>query len=231
MSRIQRALISVTDKTGVVDFARALSSLGVEVVSTGGTYRVLKEAGIAPLREVAEVTEFPEMLDGRVKTLHPRIAGGILAMRSKPEHMRAIAEHGIPPIDLVCVNLYEFEKIAAKKDAPLEELIENIDIGGPTMIRAAAKNWQDVAVVPSPADYPAIADELKTSKGSLSKETHWRLAQEAFSATAAYDRAVSARLAQILPSGDTTPSTDLLPAILDVRAPRSLALRYGENPH
>ena len=225
MSRIQRALISVTDKSGVVDFARALSSLGVEVVSTGGTYRVLKEAGIAPLREVAEVTEFPEMLDGRVKTIHPRIAGGILAMRTKPEHMRAIAEHGIPPIDLVCVNLYEFEKIAAKKDAPLEELIENIDIGGPTMIRAAAKNWQDVAVVTAASDYAAIIAELQGNGGVLSSDTHWRLAKRAFATTAAYDRAVSARLAEIPPTGD------VLPAILDIRAPRKLALRYGENPH
>src|SRR5882672_4382363 len=161
MPRISRALLSVTDKTGIVDFARALSSQGIEVISTGGTFRVLKDAGIAPLREVSEVTGFPEMLDGRVKTIHPRIAGGILAMRAKPEHMRAIAEHGIPPIDLVCVNLYEFEKVAAKKDAPLEELIENIDIGGPTMIRAAAKNWQDVAVVTSPSDYAGIAAELE----------------------------------------------------------------------
>ncbi|MDP8989670.1 MAG: bifunctional phosphoribosylaminoimidazolecarboxamide formyltransferase/IMP cyclohydrolase [Acidobacteriota bacterium] len=225
MSRIQRALISVTDKSGIVDFARALSSLGVEVVSTGGTYRVLQEAGIAPLREVAEVTEFPEMLDGRVKTIHPRIAGGILAMRAKPEHMRAIAEQGIPPIDLVCVNLYEFEKIAAKKDAPLEELIENIDIGGPTMIRAAAKNWQDVAVVTAASDYATIIAELKASGGVLTEETHWRLAKKAFATTAAYDRAVSARLAEIPPSGD------VLPAILDIRAPRKLALRYGENPH
>ncbi len=151
MPHLERALLSVTDKTGIVDFARGLSSLGVEILSTGGTYRVLDEAGIAPLREVAEVTEFPEMLDGRVKTLHPRVAGGILAMRSKPEHMRAIEQHGIPRIDLVCVNLYEFEKIAAKQDAPLEELIENIDIGGPTMIRAAAKNYQDVAVLTSPS--------------------------------------------------------------------------------
>ena len=225
MSRIQRALISVTNKSGIVDFARALSSLGIEILSTGGTYKALSEAGIAPLREVADVTGFPEMLDGRVKTLHPRVAGGILAMRSKPEHMSAIAEHGIPPIDLVCVNLYEFEKIAAKKDAPLEELIENIDIGGPTMIRAAAKNWQDVAVVTSPADYATITDELRGSGGSLSSETHWNLAKKAFSATAAYDRAVSARLAEIPPTGE------ILPAILDVRAPRSLALRYGENPH
>src|ERR1700733_14326718 len=161
MSHIQRALISVTDKTGVVEFARGLADLGVEILSTGGTYRVLKEAGIASLREVAEVTEFPEMLDGRVKTIHPRIAGGILAMRSKPEHMSAIQEHGIPTIDLVCVNLYEFEKIAARKDAPLEELIENIDIGGPTMIRSAAKNYQDVAVVTSSSDYPALIEELR----------------------------------------------------------------------
>ncbi|MDP9112735.1 MAG: bifunctional phosphoribosylaminoimidazolecarboxamide formyltransferase/IMP cyclohydrolase [Acidobacteriota bacterium] len=225
MSRIQRALISVTDKTGVVDFARALSTYGVEVLSTGGTYRVLKEAGIAPLREVAEVTEFPEMLDGRVKTIHPRIAGGILAMRAKPEHMRAIAEHGIPPIDLVCVNLYEFEKIAAKKDAALEELIENIDIGGPTMIRAAAKNWQDVAVVTAASDYPAIVAELRESGGSLARDTHWRLAKKAFATTAAYDRAVSTRLADVPPTGD------MLPAILDIRTPRKLALRYGENPH
>lgn len=225
MSRIQRALISVTDKSGVIDFARALTGMGVEVLSTGGTYRALKEAGIAPLREVAEVTEFPEMLDGRVKTIHPRIAGGILAMRSKPEHMQAIAKHGIPAIDLVCVNLYEFEKIAAKKDAPLEELIENIDIGGPTMIRAAAKNWQDVAVVTAAADYGPIVAELQGSGGVLSSETHWRLAKKAFATTAAYDRAVSARLAEIPPTGET------LPAVLDIRAPRKLALRYGENPH
>src|SRR3984885_5496663 len=224
-SRVERALISVTDKTGIADFARALAALDIEILSTGGTFRTLKEAGIAPLREVAEVTEFPEMLDGRVKTIHPRIAGGILAMRSRPEHMRAIAEHGIPPIDLVCVNLYEFEKIAAKKDAPLEELIENIDIGGPTMIRAAAKNWQDVAVVTAASDYAAIIAELQANACVLSSETHWRLAQKAFATTAAYDRAVSARLAEIPPTGD------VLPAILDIRAPRKFALRYGENPH
>ena len=224
MARIQRALVSVTDKTGIVDFARALAAMGVEILSTGGTFRVLKDAGIAPLREVADVTGFPEMLGGRVKTIHPRIAGGILAMRSKGEHMRAIAEHGIPAIDLVCVNLYEFEKIAAKQDAPLEELIENIDIGGPTMIRAAAKNWQDVAVVTSAADYVPIIEELQTT-GSLSEKTHWSLAKKAFATTAAYDRAVSARLGEIPPTGD------VLPATLDIRAPRTLSLRYGENPH
>ncbi|HWZ30831.1 MAG TPA: bifunctional phosphoribosylaminoimidazolecarboxamide formyltransferase/IMP cyclohydrolase [Bryobacteraceae bacterium] len=224
MPRIHRALMSVTDKTGIVDFARALSSLGVEILSTGGTFRVLKEAGIAPLREVAEVTEFPEMLDGRVKTIHPRIAGGILAMRSKPEHMHALEQHGIPQIDLVCVNLYEFERVAANKNAPLEELIENIDIGGPTMIRAAAKNWQDVAVVTSTEDYAPIVEELRAS-GALSRETHWRLAKKAFATTAAYDRAISARLAEIPQTGD------VLPATLDIRAPRTLSLRYGENPH
>jgi len=223
-TRIERALLSVTDKTGIVEFARALTSLGVEILSTGGTFRVLKEGGIAPLREVAEVTQFPEMLDGRVKTIHPRIAGGILAIRSKPEHMQAIAEHGIPRIDMVVVSLYEFEKVAAKRDASLEELIENIDIGGPTMIRAAAKNWQDVAVITSVADYAAVVEELR-AQGSLSEETHWKLAKKAFATTAAYDRAVSARLAEIPPTGDP------LPATLDIRAPRTLALRYGENPH
>ena len=198
MPHIQRALLSVTDKTGITEFALALSRMGIEILSTGGTHRVLKNAGISPLREVAEVTGFPEMLDGRVKTIHPRIAGGILAIRSNPEHMRALAEHGIPPIDLVCVNLYEFEKIAAKADATLEELIENIDIGGPTMIRAAAKNWQDVAVVTSPLDYATIVEEL-SAHGALSSETHWRLAKKAFAATAAYDRAVSIRLDKIPP--------------------------------
>src|ERR1041385_5591697 len=225
MPRIERALLSVTDKSGIVEFARALTALGIEILSTGGTFRVLKEAGISPLREVAEVTQFPEMLDGRVKTIHPRIAGGILAMRSRPEHMRAIEAHGIPLIDLVCVNLYEFEKVAAKQDAPLEELIENIDIGGPTMIRAAAKKWQDVAVVTSPNDYAEIIEELRKNGGSLSEGTHWRLAKKAFAATAAYDRAISRRLADIPPTGEA------LPATLDIRAPRTLALRYGENPH
>jgi phosphoribosylaminoimidazolecarboxamide formyltransferase/IMP cyclohydrolase len=222
---MERALLSVTDKTGIVEFAKALTSLGIEILSTGGTYRVLKDAGVAPLREVAEVTEFPEMLDGRVKTLHPRVAGGILAIRSKSEHMTAIAKYGIPQIDLVCVNLYQFEKIAAKADATLEELIENIDIGGPTMIRAAAKNWQDVAVVTSASDYPKLIEELRANGGAFSSETHWRLAKAAFATTAAYDRAISLRLAEIPPTGEA------LPATLDIRAPRSLSLRYGENPH
>ncbi len=222
---IRRALLSVTNKSGIVDFARALSAMGVEILSTGGTFRLLKEAGIAPLKEVAEATGFPEMLDGRVKTLHPVIAGGILAVRSNPEHMQSLASHSIDPIDLVAVNLYDFAKVAANPDAPLEELIENIDIGGPTMIRAAAKNWQDVAVVTAPEDYDAIVGELGSHNRGLTSETRWRLAKQAFALTANYDRAVSARLAEIPPTGEA------LPAVLDVRAPRTMTLRYGENPH
>src|SRR5438876_3364954 len=179
MPKIDRALISVTDKTGIVDFARALTSQRIELISTGGTAKVLRESGL-PVRDVSEVTGFPEMLDGRVKTMHPKITGGILAMRGKPEHMAALAEHGIGTIDLVVVNLYEFEKVAANPDANIAELIENIDIGGPTMIRSAAKNYRDVAVVVSPSDYPAIAQELRSGGGSLSAETHWRLARMAF---------------------------------------------------
>src|SRR5579863_1589085 len=205
MPRIQRALLSVTDKAGIVGFAQALAARNIEILSTGGTFRVLRDAGIAPLREVADVTQFPEMLDGRVKTIHPRIAGGILAVRSRPEHMQALEAHGIPAIDLVAVNLYDFAKVAAKAGATLEELIENIDIGGPTMIRAAAKNWQDVAVVTSPADYAGIVAELRATAGSLSSETHWTLAKQAFSTTAAYDRAVSLRLCEIPPTGEALP--------------------------
>ena len=219
-----RVLISVTDKAGIVDFARELNGLGAEIISTGGTARALREAGI-PVQDVSDVTKFPEMLDGRVKTMHPAVTGGILAMRAKPEHMRALAEHGIAPIDIVVVNLYQFEKAAAKAGATLEELIENIDIGGPTMIRSAAKNWQDVAVVVSPDDYAPIVAELK-SGGAITKETKWRLMQRAFSATAEYDMAISARLAQV---GEETESP--LPAVLSIRAPKMLGMRYGENPH
>ena len=225
MSRIERALISVTDKTGVVAFGQALSALGIEIISTGGTFRVLKDAGVSSLREVADVTGFPEMLDGRVKTIHPKVAGGILAIRSEPEHMQALAAHGILQIDLVAINLYKFELIAETPSATLKELIENIDIGGPTMIRAAAKNWQDVAIVTSPADYDTIVEELRSSAASLSESTHWSLAKAAFARTAAYDRAIALRLAEIPPTNQP------LPATLDIRAPRRFALRYGENPH
>jgi phosphoribosylaminoimidazolecarboxamide formyltransferase/IMP cyclohydrolase len=190
-----RVLLSVTDKSGVADFARGLSALGAELISTGGTARLLRDSGI-PVRDVSEVTGFPEMLDGRVKTMHPLITGAILAVRENPAHMAALAEHKITPIDMVVVNLYQFEKVAANADAPLDQLIENIDIGGPTMIRSAAKNWQDVAIVTSASDYQPLLEELRTD-GSLSRDTKWRLAQAAFRVTADYDRAISGRLALV----------------------------------
>jgi len=225
MSAIQRALISVTDKTGVVEFAQGLRDLGIEIISTGGTARALEAAGV-PVREVSELTGFPEMLDGRLKTIHPRVAGGVLAIRANSEHMQSLAAHGIPLIDMVVVNLYQFEKVAAKQGVPLSELIANIDIGGPTLIRAAAKNYQDVAVVVSPDDYPAILQELHERQGELCEPTLWGLAKKAFALTAAYDRAISARLARVGAEDESG-----LPAFLDIRAPRALDLRYGENPH
>jgi len=232
MGKIQRVLISVTDKSGVADFARGLAGFGVEIISTGGTARLLRDAGLA-VRDISEVTGFPEMLDGRVKTIHPKIAGGVLAIRANPEHMQALAAHGIATIDMVVVNLYAFEKVAAREGAEVGELIENIDIGGPTLIRASAKNYQDVAVVTSAEDYASLLEEMKASGGSLSLATHWRLAKKAFELTAAYDRAISARLARIEVEDsrfvDQPPS--VLPPLLDIRAPRALPLRYGENPH
>jgi phosphoribosylaminoimidazolecarboxamide formyltransferase / IMP cyclohydrolase len=216
MPRVQRALLSVTDKTGVAAFAKGLNELGIELVSTGGTAALIRDAGI-PVRDVSEITGFPEMLDGRVKTIHPIVAAGVLAIRSNDHHMAAIQTHGIGLIDMVVVNLYDFAKVAARKDASLEELIENIDIGGPTMIRAAAKNYQDVAVVVSPYDYEAILSELKGSGRQLSGGTCWNLALKAWVTTAAYDRAVSARLSES--------------KALDLTVPHVMDLRYGENPH
>ena len=231
MPRIERCLISVTDKSGLVEFARQLAEFHVEIISTGGTARLLREAGLA-VRDVADVTGFPEMLDGRVKTIHPRILGGVLAIRDKADHRQALADHGIAGIDLVVVNLYAFEKAAAREGADLAELVENIDIGGPTLIRAAAKNYQDVAVVVSPTYYPSVIEEMKQSGGELSLETRWRLAQKAFSLTAAYDRAISARLGRIhIHEGEVSEGAFALPAVLDVRLERAMELRYGENPH
>jgi phosphoribosylaminoimidazolecarboxamide formyltransferase/IMP cyclohydrolase len=218
-----RVLLSVTDKTGVAEFARGLHSLGAELISTGGTSRLLRESGI-PVRDVSDVTGFPEMLDGRVKTMHPKITGAILAIRGNAGHMAALEEHGIEPIDIVVVNLYQFEKVAAREGVTTEELVENIDIGGPTMIRSAAKNWQDVAIVTSANDYTPILEELRQF-GKLSRETKWALAVDAFRVTAAYDRAIAARLGTIGKSAEPLPST------LDLRVPRRMALRYGENPH
>ena len=224
MHTIRRVLISVTDKTGVVEFARELAALGAELISTGGTARMIREAGV-PVRDVSEVTGFPEMLDGRVKTLHPKIAGGVLAIRDRADHMQALAAQGIAPIDMVVVNLYRFEEVAAREGAKLEDLIENIDIGGPSLIRAAAKNYQDVAVVVSPGDYHSILEEIRASSGSLSRETLWRLAKKAFHTTANYDAAISERLDR-----EGVPPA-ALPAELNLRGPKLLDLRYGENPH
>lgn len=230
MSVIRRALLSTTDKTGLVEFARTLTTCGISLISTGGTAQTLRDAGLA-VQDVAEVTGFPEMLDGRVKTLHPRIAGGILAVRSDAKHVSALAEHEISPIDMVVVNLYAFESTAAKEGASFDDLIENIDIGGPTLIRAAAKNFRDVAIVTDPADYASVGKEL-AANGGLSPETHWRLAKKGFEATAAYDRAIAATLASLQPGqAPHLPSDDALPTCLDLLAPLKQSLRYGENPH
>src|SRR5947209_1113994 len=228
---IRRAILSVTDKTGLVDFAQKLAGMGVELISTGGTAKLLRDSGIA-VKDISEITGFPEMLDGRVKTLHPKVHGGILHRREDPAHRTAVAEHGIQPIDMVVVNLYAFEKTAAKPGVHFDELIENIDIGGPSMIRSAAKNFQDVAVVTSPADYDAIADEMARSKGELSSETKWHLAQKAFATTAAYDSAIASTLERVNSNGhyELKPATGF-PATLRVSVQKVIDLRYGENPH
>ncbi len=229
ISKIQRAILSVTDKTGLVDFARKLSALGIELVSTGGTAKLLRESGIA-VKDISELTGFPEMLDGRVKTLHPKVHGGILHRREDPKHIAAVKEHGIAPIDMVVVNLYAFEKTAATPGVAFAELIENIDIGGPSMIRSAAKNFHDVAIVTSPADYDSIADELKREGGILSLATKWRLAQKAFATTAAYDSAIASTLETI--SADSfQPQPNAFPHTLRFTFHKTLDLRYGENPH
>ena len=229
--KIERALLSVTDKTGLVEFARKLSHLGVELISTGGTAKLLRDSGIA-VKDISELTGFPEMLDGRVKTLHPKVHGGILHRRENPAHRTAVAEHGILPIDMVVVNLYAFEKTAAKPNVHFDELIENIDIGGPSMIRSAAKNFQDVAVVTSPADYDQIAEELALSGGALSSATRWRLAQKAFATTAAYDSAIASTLERVSANGrfDFHEETGF-PQTLRLSFDKVIDLRYGENPH
>jgi len=233
MSKIQRAILSVTDKTGLVEFARKLAGLEVELVSTGGTAKLLRDSGIT-VKDISELTGFPEMLDGRVKTLHPKVHGGILHRRENAGHRAAVAEHGIPAIDMVVVNLYAFEKTAAKPGVHFEEIIENIDIGGPSMIRSAAKNFQDVAVVTSPGDYDAIAEEMGRSTGALSKETKWRLAQKAFATTAAYDSAIASTLERVSINADggyeLAPRTNF-PETLRLSFRKQMDLRYGENPH
>ncbi|WP_263419420.1 bifunctional phosphoribosylaminoimidazolecarboxamide formyltransferase/IMP cyclohydrolase [Terriglobus albidus] len=233
---VRRALLSVTDKSGLTDFARALAAQGVELVSTGGTAKTLRDAGLN-VRDISDLTGFPEMLDGRVKTLHPKVHGGILHRRSLPEHVAAVREHGIEDIDMVVVNLYAFEATAAKPGVTFGELVENIDIGGPSMVRSAAKNFEDVAIVTRVADYSAISAELQSNSGKLSGETRWRLAQTAFATTAAYDSAIAATVAK-LPYAE--PETVLTqpeakageyPQHLELGFQLAQTLRYGENPH
>jgi phosphoribosylaminoimidazolecarboxamide formyltransferase/IMP cyclohydrolase len=209
--------------------------MGVELVSTGGTAKVLRDAGI-PVKDIAELTGFPEMLDGRVKTLHPKVHGGILHIRENAEHQASVKEHGILPVDMVVANLYAFEKTASKPDIEFQDVIENIDIGGPSMVRSAAKNFQDVAVVTSPADYDAIVMEMKSTGGSLSLKTKWGLAQKAFATTAAYDSAIASTLESIgAPEGDgrefTFGAGATFPETMRLTFHKAFDLRYGENPH
>jgi len=220
--KITRALISVSNKAGVVELAKGLQKLGIEIISTGGTAKVLKENGIK-VKDISEVTGFPEMLDGRVKTLHPKVHGGILAVRSNKEHVRQIKEYEIEPIDLVVVNLYPFEETIRKSDR-LEDAIENIDVGGPAMVRSAAKNYRDVAIVVDPKDYDAVLKELKENDKSLSEKTREKLAAKAFSHTARYDSIISGHLREKF--GVREP-----PETLTVSYKKIQELRYGENPH
>jgi len=219
--RIRRALLTVSDKRGLVDFARGLKELGVEILSTGGTARELGEAGIET-RSVEDYTGFPEILDGRVKTLNPRIYAGLLAVRSNPDHMSTIGEHGIEPIDLVCVNLYPFERVSNQRGVEDHAVIENIDIGGPTLIRAAAKNFPFSAVVVRPESYDAVLDELRRSDGRLSEPTREALAMEAFGYTARYDAAISRWFSE---------KEESFPGLYVRAYEKVLDLSYGENPH
>jgi phosphoribosylaminoimidazolecarboxamide formyltransferase/IMP cyclohydrolase len=231
---IRRALLSVTDKSGLLAFAQALASHGVELVSTGGTAKALREAGLA-VRDISDLTGFPEMLDGRVKTLHPKVHGGILHIRDNPAHAASVEAHEIQPIDMVVVNLYAFEKTARKPNVSTAEIIENIDIGGPSMVRSAAKNFEDVAVVTSTGDYERLTAELAENDGQLSRETRWQLAKQAFATTAAYDAAIASTLEAIAPTEDAhAPArfdTATLPKTVRIIQPQTAVLRYGENPH
>src|SRR5688572_2532133 len=219
------ALISVSDKTGIVELAQALHALGIRLISTGGTAKLLADQGL-PVTEVAQVTEFPEMLDGRVKTLHPKVHGGLLARRELPEHMAALTAHGIDTIDLLVVNLYPFEATVAKAGCTLEDAIENIDIGGPAMVRSAAKNWKDVGVLTDASQYPLVLQELKTD-GKLSDKTRFALSVAAFNRISNYDAAISDYLSSIQEGG----TRSLFPAQANGRFVKLQDLRYGENPH
>jgi phosphoribosylaminoimidazolecarboxamide formyltransferase/IMP cyclohydrolase len=231
LRHIRRALLSVSDKTGLVEFARALSSFNVELLSTGGTARALRDAGLQ-VRDVADVTGFPEMLDGRVKTLHPRVHGGLLAVRDNAEHMAALDEHGIEPIDLVVINLYPFEQTIARAGVTLAEAIEQIDIGGPAMLRSAAKNFSDVAIVADPQSYDFIQHELEQHGGALTLELRRELALQAFTLTSAYDGAICNYLNKV--EADEYPVEIPADALIEkdvLVLSKSIDLRYGENPH
>jgi phosphoribosylaminoimidazolecarboxamide formyltransferase/IMP cyclohydrolase len=231
---IRRALLSVTDKSGLVEFAKVLAGFAIELISTGGTARSLRDAGLA-VKDISELTGFPEMLDGRVKTLHPLVHGGLLYIRRNADHEAAVAAHGIQPIDMVVVNLYAFEKTAAQLNVAFGHLIENIDIGGPSMVRSAAKNFEDVAIVTRVADYTALAEEMKASDGALSRATRWKLARQAFATTAAYDTAIANTLDRIAeapaPASPAAPDDQSFPSTLRINMPLAQSLRYGENPH
>lgn len=222
--KLEYALLSVSDKQGLVDFARGLSELGIKLFSTGGTGRALAEAGIA-FTKVSEHTGFPEILDGRVKTLHPRIHGGILARHDDPTHQATLREHEIPPIGLVVVNLYPFVRTISREGVSIDEAIENIDIGGPTLIRAAAKNFAHITVVVDPADYPSVLAELEANQLEVGSDTRWELARRAFHHTAAYDAAISAYFEE------HSQDVDGLPPVINLSLARVAGLRYGENPH
>jgi len=241
--KVRRALVSVHDKTGVVEFAGSLAALGVEILSTGGTATLLRKSGV-PVRDVSDVTGFPEMLDGRVKTLHPKIHGGILARRDAAADVDALEKHAILPIDLVVVALYPFEATVARSSVTLAEALERIDVGGPAMVRAAAKNHASVGVVTDPSQYPRVLAELRANGGALSEATRARLAQEAFRRTAEYDAAIASYLSsegvstapsetapRIDSAGGAGARTEKFPAVLRIDAERRLGLRYGENPH
>lgn len=225
MAKVTRALISVSDKAGLVEFARGLDDLGVEILSTGGTAKVIGDAGIA-VRSVSDFTGSPEILDGRVKTLHPKIHGGLLARRDLDSHRRQMAENDIAPIDMVVVNLYPFQATVAKPDCTLEDAIENIDIGGPSMLRSAAKNHRDVTVIVDPEDYDIVLAEMKAADGSISDETRSRLAKKVFRATARYDGAIADYLGS-LHDGERVPFGETIHLGFD----KAQDLRYGENPH
>jgi phosphoribosylaminoimidazolecarboxamide formyltransferase/IMP cyclohydrolase len=226
---IKQALLSVSDKTGVLDFARELSAMGVKLLSTGGTAKLLADNGL-PVTEVADYTGFPEMLDGRVKTLHPKVHGGILARRDFPEHQAALAQHGIPTIDMVVVNLYPFQQTVAKEQCSLEDAIENIDIGGPAMLRSSAKNHKDVVVICDPADYARVLKELKAGAGEVSYETKFDLAKKVFAHTAQYDGAIT-NYFTALGEDKAHATRSAYPATLNQQFTKVQEMRYGENPH